>query len=172
MAINLNSGQTKVQVNLTLQNPLDLNAAQDALSKSVNQKWKTGAGLLQIDQVFHDSRTLASGANEDLDLNGTALENAFGAAIALLRLKVLFILNTSDDNIITVGGAAANAISTIFGATNDKLVIRAGGVLMLTAPDATGYVITATTADLLNIADDGSASGSATYDIVLAGSTT
>jgi len=69
---------------------------------------------------------------------------------------------------VLVGGAASNQVATIFGATNDVLVIRPGGMFALTAPDNTGMAITASTGDLLKIANSSSGT-SVTYTIVIIG---
>lgn len=64
--------------------------------------------------------------------------------------------------------AASAAVSTLFSDTSDELILGPGGTLLITNPGATGYAVTATTADLLRIenADIGAA---ATYDIIIAG---
>jgi hypothetical protein len=68
---------------------------------------------------------------------------------------------------ITLGGAASNAWEVWAGAAGDKIKIRPGGCLMLTAPDATGLVA-ATNADQLLITND--AAATASYSIFLMGS--
>ena len=67
-----------------------------------------------------------------------------------------------------MGGHATAAFASLFGDSSDKLVVRPGGFIHAFAPDATAYAVTATTADLLTIAN--SAGGtSVTYDIVIIG---
>src|ERR1043166_3451946 len=57
----------------------------------------SGTGANQADQSWSDERTLTTGANEDLDLTGTALQNAFGVNIAFARVKVILIVSDSTN---------------------------------------------------------------------------
>ena len=58
----------------------------------------------------------------------------------------------------------------MFGDDTDKLIIRgAGGGVLLMAPDATGYVVTGATGDLLKMAHDGATVDNLVYDIILIG---
>jgi hypothetical protein len=119
--------------------------------------------------VFTDTRTIAASSNDDLDLNGV-LTNALGASVALTKVRTIVIKaapgNTND---VVVGNATSNGVASIFGATTHTVKIKPGGMLALTAPDATAYAITAGTADILRIANGG-AGTSVTYDILILGS--
>lgn len=139
---------------------------QDLLSFSMG----TGAG--QANLLFVDERTVASGANDDLDLNGTALQTVYGVNIAATSLVGCLIINapktTSVANTtnLTIGGGT-NAISTFMGGTTPTFgPLRPGGFLFFGC-DAVGGVgaITASTADILRISN--SAGASATYQIAL-----
>ena len=52
--------------------------------------------------------------------------------------------------------------------SSDVIVLHAGGAFLLIAPDTTGYGVTATTGDILKIANSGP-NVSVTYDIVIIG---
>lgn len=151
-----------------LDTALDIGTAQHQISYSPSWPLTDGAGANQIQQVFADTRTLAASASESLDLAGS-LTNAFGATITLTKVKALIIRaaagNTND---VVVGGAASNAVASIFGATTGTLNVKPGGAMVLIAPDANGYAVTATTADLLKIANSGSGT-SVSYDIIILG---
>lgn len=127
-----------------------------------------GTGANQANQLFADTRTLAASANESLDLAGT-LTNAFGEVITLTKVRALLIRAAAGNtNNVLVGGAASNGWATWAGDPTDVMVVRPGGFVVLAAPDATGYAVTAGTGDLLKIAN--SAAGTAvTYDIVVIG---
>lgn len=170
MTISLQSGQTTLNVNLTLKNPLDLSTPNDSLAMKLLDTWTNGVGANQINQVWHDNRSIASGGNDDLDLAG-GLTGAFGQTITFARIKVLAIFNKSDDNVLEIGAAGTNPLSTLFADTTDKIIIRPGGGILLVAPDATGYAVTGGSADVLRVADDGVQSGSAQYDIAIGGCT-
>lgn len=157
-----------VAVNGALTSSLDLEAVQSTLAKRLSVDLADGAGLGQAAQIFSDSRTLAASANENLDLNGS-LTNAFGAVIAFTKIKALMVFaSTANTNDVIVGGAASNGFVSPFGAANNTVAVKPGGCLVLVAPDAGGYAVTAATADLLKIANGGAGSA-VTYDIVLIG---
>jgi hypothetical protein len=127
-----------------------------------------GSGADQINQIFSDQRTLTASSSEDLDLNGT-LANQLGATINFTKIKGIIITaaagNTND---VIVGGATTNGFIDFVGAATHTLKVKPGGLLALMAPGATGYGVTAATADLLKIANGGAGS-SVTYDIILLG---
>ncbi|MFI6443822.1 hypothetical protein [Kitasatospora sp. NPDC050543] len=129
-----------------------------------------GTGLGQADRLWTATRTLNASANEDLDLNGTALTDGLGVAVALARVKGLIVAAAaSNTNNVIVGGAASNGFVSWVSSATDKVTVRPGGVLALFCTDATGYAVTGATADLLRIANSG-AGTSVTYDIVVIGS--
>lgn len=153
----------------TLNNLLDLaSKASASLSFVRSGSLSNGTAASQADKIWWDSRSIAASGVDDLDLNGTALTDALGVALALVRIKVLAISAKSTNvNNIVLGAAAANPVTSILGATG-TLPIRPGGNLLLVATDATGYAVTAATADILRVANGGG--GSATdYDIVIIG---
>lgn len=124
-----------------------------------------GVGALQMNQLYQAKRTLG-GSPDDLDLSGTALTDVYGVSVDLARIKSIYIENLSSSNTITIGNAT-NAVSTFLGATS-TLVLRPGGSVNLIAPDATGYVVTASTADILRI----SGTSGDQYKIVIGGGKT
>ncbi|MGW6455027.1 hypothetical protein ACWF94_03730 [Streptomyces sp. NPDC055078] len=149
---------------------LDLAVSEDRLAfrRAVHLTDGTGAG--KADKVFHDRRTLAASATEDLDLAGVLLD-AFGAAITFVRIKGLFVsAAAANTNSVVVGNASATAWASLLGATG-TVTLRPGATVgvMAGAADAVGYAVTAGTGDLLKVAN--SAAGTAvTYDIVIVGS--
>jgi hypothetical protein len=157
LALALAASYTKAQ---------DLGAVQAPLKFTPTFQFTQGTGAGQAQILWHDTRTLAASASEDLDLAG-ALTDAFGATVTIDKVKALVITaDPTNVNNVLVGGAASAQAAPWFGAATDKLVVRPGGLIALVAPDATGYDITATSADLLKIAN--SSSGSAvTYSIVI-----
>jgi len=153
----------------TLTSALDLGtgSAPQALSRSMALTTGTTAG--KADRLFADRRTLAASATEDLDLAGTLLD-AFGVAITFVRIKGLIIAAAAaNTNNVVVGAAASNPWATLLSATG-TVTLRPGAFLAVGTgtADATGYAVTATTADLLKIANSG-AGTSVTYDIHIIG---
>ncbi|MFB7399783.1 hypothetical protein ACFCZR_06385 [Streptomyces rubiginosohelvolus] len=146
---------------------LGVGKAPQALSRSLSLGSGTGAG--KADRIWSDRRTLAASGTEDLDLAGVLLD-AFGATITFARIKGLVIAAAAGNtNNVVVGAASSNPWATLLGATH-TLTLRPGAFVAVGsgAADAIGYAVTASTGDLLKIAN--SAGGSAvTYDIHIIG---
>lgn len=153
----------------TATSALDLLAVTAPLNVAKNVVLSNGTGANQADKMFTDQRTLTASSTEDLDLAGT-LTDSFGVAITFARIKLIMISAASaNTNNVLVGGAASNGFLNWVSDATDKVVVRPGGLLLLAAPDATAYAVTATTGDLLRIGNSSSGT-SVTYDIVLIGS--
>lgn len=147
---------------------LDVGSASYPASFGVTNSFDNGTGANQANELFTDTRTITASSSENLDLAGS-LQDAFGATLTFTKIKALVITaaagNTND---VVVGGHPTAAIATIFGTTADTIVVKPGGTLALIAPDANGYGITATTADMLTVANSG-AGTSVTYTIAIVG---
>lgn len=150
-----------------LTSALDLSTPVDALDLAVRLDLASGTGSGQADLMWHDRRTLAASANEDLDVAGV-LASGLGATLTFARIKLLWVrASAANTNTVVVTRPASNGVP-IFAAASDAMAIRPGGQLLIAAPDATGIVVTASTGDLINIGN-GSSGTSVTYDIVLIG---
>lgn len=152
----------------TLTKTLDLASGTVPLTLKKLFNLADGTGANQADLVFHDTRTLAASATEDLDLSGI-LTDAYGVAISFVRIRGIFVAAASaNTNNVLVGGAASNGFINWVSDVSDKIVVRPNGVFALVAPDATAYVVTGGTGDLLRIGNSG-AGTPVSYDIVLIG---
>lgn len=150
-------------------NPLTLESG-DAFQKYAKQiNLATGTGANQADKRYSATRTLTASSSEDLDLAGS-LTDVFGATITLARVKFLLVFAAAaNTNNVVVGGASSNAWPGPFGATTHTVAVRPGGLLVMMAPDATGWPVTPATGDLLHVANS-AAGTSVTYDVVIIGS--
>jgi hypothetical protein len=169
MATSL-SGRFRFLAQLTHTGDTDLSTLSETIDGTALPSWvvANGTGANQADLIWHDQRTLSSGANEELDLAGS-LVDAFGTTLTFARIKAIVIYAASDNGaLIQVGGAASNGFINWVADSTDIINVRAGGTFALIAPDATAYAVTAGTGDLLKITNsDGAAA--ATYDIYLIG---
>lgn len=158
---------------------LDLATGKVPLAKIYQAILNTGTAVGQADLIFHDQRTLVASASEDLDLAGV-LTDAFGTALTFARIKGLIVAargvtdangvtTTPNTNSVVVGAAAGAPWTTLLNSTG-TVTLRPGAVFAAFAgdTDATGYAVTATTADLLKVANS-AGSTSVTYDIVVIG---
>lgn len=166
------SGQIGIHATLT-QTPavaLDLGVVSLPLSLFKNWDMVSGVAADQADQLFSDERSLATGANEDLDLAGTFLQNAFGVNITFVKLKaILFIADPTNTTNLTLGNAASNAFQGPFGAVAHTLVFKPGDFMLISSQSLAAWAVTPTTADLLRVTN--AAGATAKYKIVLVGTT-
>ncbi len=146
-------------------------------SSSLTEAGKNGAiftdgtGINQVNELFHDERTLADGVSEELDLAGVLL-NPLGDIVNFTSIKAMAIYSAATTNLakLEVGGAAANAF--IFAKIAADLAIvgpQKGASFLLLDPSAAGIPVVAGTGDKLKITHDGSDTASFTYRIVLLG---
>ena len=164
------SGSSSLKINTNYQSAGDLATAKDPLSITKTFTFTNGEGANKAEAVFHDTRTLASSATEDLDLAGS-LTDAFGNTLTFTKVKEIYIsAATGNTNNVEVGGAASNQFLGIYKDATDISVLRPGAWLAWCVPDATGMTVTAGTADLLKVANS-AAGSSVSYDIVVIGET-
>ncbi|WP_242890267.1 hypothetical protein [Actinomadura litoris] len=157
-----------VELTALLTGTADFGPPSSDVRKARSFPLANGTGANQADRLFADRRTLAASASESLDLAGS-LVDTLGATITFARVRALLVeASSGNTNNVVVGGAASNAFASMFGDATDKLVVRPGGAILLLAPGATGYAVTATTGDLLQVANSGGTT-SVTYDITIIG---
>lgn len=163
----LDNQTLSVSFGATLNNALDLQSASSVLTYAQSLGFASGTGANQADKIFSDTRTIAASGTDDLDLAGVLLD-PLGGTITMARLKGLIVKASAANTNNVVMGVGTNPITTILGGTTPTLNIRPGGLLVLFAPDAVAYVVTAATADILRFANSGAGTG-VTYDVVLIG---
>jgi hypothetical protein len=157
-----------IQANYTA--ALDLATGSVPLDKTYETVLATGTGAGQADKIFHDTRTLSASATEDLDLAGV-LTDAFGAALTFVKIKGLIVAAAAGNtNNVVVGGVSAGLSSILQPAATGLSVVRPGAFAAWVAgqADSAGYAVTATTADLLHVANSG-AGTPVSYDVIVIG---
>lgn len=159
-----------VKVAADLVTALDLANPAVSLSRGYSASLITGTGAGKADRIWHDQRTLAASATEDLDLSG-ALTDALGGSAVFAKIKGIVVAAAAGNvNNVLVGGVT-NGLSTFLSpAATGIITLRPGAVFALFAgaADATGYAVTAATADLLHVANSGSGTP-VTYDVIVIG---
>lgn len=158
------SGSVSVRVDLVDTNPLDLTTATARHLLDYVSSLTDGAGDNQIQYMWSDTRSVTAGAPDDLDLRG-GLTNAFGATLNFTNVVGFAIRNKGTTGQTLTVGAGSNPFITWLAATGDGVKVGAGGVFVLHSP-IDPFGTTAGTADILRIAN---ASGTASYDIVIWG---
>lgn len=158
-----------VAVGYSQSSVLDLGTANLPVSVRTAVQLTSGTGAGKADVAFQDRRTLAASASEDLDLAGS-LVGPFGATLTYVRVKGLYIkAGDTNTNNVVVGNAASNGWATLLNATGTITLRPGAAVLAMAGPaDATAYAVTASTGDLLHVANS-AAGTSVTYDVVVIG---
>jgi len=145
----------------------ELSTITGKVNETQTLSFANGTGANQANNRFDDTRSVDASSTDSLDLAG-GLTNNLGTTLTFTKVKYIRIsaASTNGDN-LEVGGNAA-AFSTIFGDATDKIIIPPGGHFILSNPSAAGFAVTATTADILDIANADSGAA-ASYDIVVIG---
>ena len=148
-------------------NAIDLGSGSFPLKYLLKTNMADGTSASQADLLFSDKRTIAASSTEDIDLAGS-LSDAFGATLTFVKVKAIIVTAaTANTNNVTVSPASSNGFNGPFNAAADLVAIPPGGSFVVTAP-VTGWTVTASTGDLLTIANSGAGTG-VTYDIVIVG---
>ena len=159
---------TNVKLSLvaTLTAALDLSTPADSLSYTHNVALTSGTSTGKADMLWHDQRTLAASATENLDLAGS-LSNAFGATQTFAKIKAVGVFAaTGNTNDVQVTRDGTNGVP-LFLAAGDGIAVKPGGAFWWIAPN-TGITVTAATGDLL-VVTNSAGTTSVTYDIVVIG---
>ena len=174
------TAQIDARVSWNFKKALDNSTTKDQDKMRYLRALAAGTGDNQVDQMWHDQRTLSPGSTtDDLDLAG-GLTNVFGTTVTFAVLKVLYVHNLgvrtsdtvqtpTDGEDLQVGGQGTEAMNAWLNANDAaELTLRSGGELLVTAP-MDGYTVTAGTADILRILHDGIGVEDIVYNIFLAG---
>lgn len=164
------SAKVYAAIDAVLSSALDTGTAEFHHRASLNpvNEFTNGTGANQISKVFTDTRTLGSSATENLDLAG-GLTDALGTTITFTGIKAILITAASGNtNDVVVGGAGSNTFLGVFADASDKINVKPGGAFLWTNPSAAGAAVTASTGDILLVANSSSGS-SVTYTIVILG---
>ena len=134
-----------------------------------------GTGPNQGDLLFHDQRSLAQSATEDLDLVGV-LTDALGDILNFVQIKTMYFASAglpgavdANTSSLKIGGAAVNGFDDWVNDPTDRLILRPEGFFLLNAQGALSYAVAGGTADLLKIEHDGVTVDDFVYDVILIG---
>lgn len=136
---------------------------------SLSDTLATGTSNGQADKVWSDTRTLAASATEDLDLAGALAAALGGTAVFVEVVAVMVIALAANTNNVVVGNGTAPVIGGPFGAAGaNTIVLQPGACFLWFSPTNPAAAVTATTADILKVANSGGTTG-VTYSIVILG---
>jgi len=162
------NGTVKVIVDALLEGGLDIGTGRHKIDSNYSTTLANGTGANQANQMWADTRTISASSNDDLDLAGV-LTNAFGATLTFTSIKAIVVTAASaNTNDVIIGGSATNPFETFLGGTSPSVTVVPGGSFAIVNPEATGYVVTAATGDILRLTN--SAGGTTVdYDIIIIG---
>lgn len=130
--------------------------------------FSTGSGALGVNTVFGyggaNARTF-SGTTDVLNLT-SGLVDAYGTAVVLARFKTICFKNLSTANNIVIG-AGTNPVVSFLNATG-TITLPPGAWFAAGTPEATGWVVTASTAMNLTV----TGTSGQTYEVAIGGSST
>ncbi|KSV78999.1 hypothetical protein N182_18580 [Sinorhizobium sp. GL2] len=138
-------------------------SAATAFSKAL----ANGTTANKVNLAYVAERTVASGANDDIDVAGS-LVDALGASIVMAEVVAILIKNEGKDGApnttdLTIGGST----SGIPGYTAAVATICPGGWYAIGSPDADGLAaVTPSTGDILRITNAAGASNKYTIAIL------
>ncbi len=150
--MSLQSSQVGISLKHKNSQVADFRTPVDEVNLAISQIFAAGTASEKADLVFGpDQRTLAGGATESLDLIGGGLVDAFGTALAFVKVRALVIQNLSATKILTIGNDANPLV--FLGAGASTVILPPKGMLALVNP-MTGWTVTAGTGDKIKIAND------------------
>lgn len=138
-------------------------------SISFQSLFADGVGAGQFDRGYMAERTVTTGANDDIDCSGSAIQTLLGVNIAGVELVGILIINAPKDPAaapnttnLTIGGSG----SGVPGLTTAGFTIKPGGCYLVMSPDAAGLAaITNSTGDIVRVTNSAGASNK--YQIAL-----
>jgi len=151
-------------------NALGTQSFSPDVKKQIDLTDGTAAG--NADLFYADERTVADGANDDIDLYG-GLTDAFGNTINMAEMVGILIINEQKDGTanttdLTIGAATAPFTGFLGGTTPTIGPIKPGGFVMIGAGDAAGIgAIVDASSDTLRVAN--SAGAANIYQIAIVG---
>ena len=157
----------KLAFNCSFVTDRDLSNTTDPLHIDRSITWTDGDAADKANMIFHDKRSLADGASEELNLyDSGSLEDPHGELLTMEKLKLVYLYNTSADATLLVGAATATPVDLCSDPT-DIIEIPPGGKFLWTAPGAAG--IDVTTNKFLKLEHNGDGTSALVYEIVLIG---
>lgn len=169
----LQNASLALTVKVTSHLDRDLSKTDDPMSLAIAKTIADGTGANQGNRIFHDKRTLSPTTSENLDMFDFAgAVDPVGQPYALSRVICVIVENkntTAGQKMLVGGEGSAAAWNSPFnGVDTDKLSVEPGGVLVLYAGSAAGYVVTDVSNYLLKI--DNPNAVALDYNIVIIGS--
>lgn len=128
----------------------------------------TNGAATGLTRIYASETAIAASGTNALDLYGTLLDS-FGATVNLSKVKLMFVSfsnSMASASVTLAPGVAAGFTNWNDGATAG-VKISAGGAFFLAAPNATGYPVSNTACDALQLVNNSTNAGS--VKVIIAG---
>ncbi|MCA9246856.1 MAG: hypothetical protein KDA42_07060 [Planctomycetales bacterium] len=162
--------EISAELNWLFEESLDLSTVTDNARLQYDQALDDGTSAGQADKLWHATRSVGAGSNDDLDLSAlTQSIHGSTVTIAFAKIRAIMIVNTATTagETLVLDSSVANAFTAAFhSSATSKLQIPADSPLML-VNKVDGWAVTDGSADILRISNAGS--GTVSYKIVIAG---
>ncbi len=168
MATTLTISAQTAAINWNFTNNLTLGNTTNTSNFSYSAPLTNGSAINQANLLYATSGTLSASASISIDLAGS-VSDFFGNVITFTLVKSIFFTLTTDTTAtsVLIGNGSTPFINWV-GSGAHTVRVRNGGCFFLSAPDATGYAVTAATGDILKITNEDS-SNVATYKLAIVG---
>lgn len=162
--------QVTLRINSEIVDSLAQTLSTNNSTKRVGESftWLDGSGAAQASKNWSPltQYSVAQSVNTDIDLSG-ALAGTYGTVVFTAIKGLIIKAGASNPGNLVVGNVT-NGIVGFFGAATHSIAVQPGGIFVIATPGASGYGITAATADLLRVASAATA-GTYTFDILVWG---
>ncbi len=158
-------GTTSIQFQINDRRTVGLNSGVNiSINPTPSVTFANGSGANQANQLYQATRTF-SGTTDTLQVSSAgSLKDSYGTAVALVRIKAVYVQNTGTSS-ITIGGGSS-PVTTLLNSTG-TVTLPAGGFAVFVTPDATGWTVTASTADTITV----TGTSGQTYSVGILGAT-
>lgn len=140
--------KVSVGVSAAVSGTPDVGSARHVIDEVFDLSFGDGTGANQAKNVYSDDFSIVGAGTQTYDLAG-ALANGLGQTLTFTAIKAIVIKNTGTAP-LNYGGGSTPFLGFLGDAT-DKIVIPAGGLVVLADPTAAGQVVTAGTGDLVTL---------------------
>jgi hypothetical protein len=163
------ASEIQASISWLFQEPLALTTVGDASQLSYDEQLANGAAADQADTIWSDQRTVAAGANDDLDLTNLT-HTVFGStlSIQLAAVKAILLVNTSttSGDYLQIDSSVTNACTAPFSGSATSLVQIGADSSLLLASKKDGWTV-GSTQNMLRVTNP--SSSAITYSIVIPG---
>lgn len=139
-------------------------AAGPPFEHEFQQRMTNGTTANKADKPFHDDRSLAGSANEDLDL--TTLTDAHGVALGAAEVALIMITcPTTNGAAMRITPGSSNGWTAILGGTSPQIDILPGACFVYAVPPAAALAVSGSD-KVLNVANQDGSTGTYTITVL------